>query len=228
MSLLLNTIIKLENGESEVCTLTGERFGKLTAIELVGKTKYGVALWRCKCDCGNEIVVQAGNLKNGHTKSCGCYRVEFCKQNFTKHGLEHTRLYGIWCDMKARCYDTAHKSHQRYGGRGITVCDEWKDDVQAFYSWAVANGYCDGLTIDRVDNEGDYCPENCRWATVKDQANNRRTNINITYKGETKNMKQWAIDVGIPYSVVWQRMQKLGWSAERALTEPVKERKWKK
>ena len=208
--------------------LTGERFGKLVAIKTIGKNKNGGYLWQCKCDCGNEIIANVGNLKNGHTKSCGCLRVDRCKMNFTKHGLEHTRLYGIWSDMRLRCYDEKNIAYHRYGGRGITICDEWKNDVKAFYDWATANGYKDSLTIDRIDNDGNYCPENCRWATVKEQASNRRSNILVTHNGKTQTMKKWANEVGTPYKVVWARMQKLGWSAERALTEPVKKGKWKK
>lgn len=208
--------------------LTGKRFGKLVAIKAAGKTKNGAYLWKCKCDCGNEIIANVGNLKNGHTKSCGCLRVDRCKTNFTKHGLEHTRLYGIWSDMRLRCYDEKNIAYHRYGGRGITICDEWKNDVKAFYDWATANGYKDSLTIDRIDNDGNYCPENCRWATVKEQASNRRSNILVTHNGKTQTMKEWAHEVGTPYKVVWARMQKLGWSAERALTEPVKKGKWKK
>ena len=207
--------------------LTGERFGKLVAIKTIGKNKNGGYLWQCKCDCGNEIIANVGNLKNGHTKSCGCLRADRCKMKFTKHGLEHTRLYGIWSDMRLRCYDEKNISYNRYGGRGITICDEWKNDIKAFYDWAMANGYKDSLTIDRIDNDGNYCPENCRWVTVKEQASNRRSNILVTHNGKTQTMKEWAHEVGIPYKAVWARMQKLGWSAERALTEPVKKGKRK-
>lgn len=207
--------------------ITGKRFGKLVAIKTIGKNKNGGYLWQCKCDCGNEIIANVGNLKNGHTKSCGCLRGDRCKMNFTKHGLEHTRLYGIWYDMRLRCYDERNISYNRYGGRGITICDEWKEDVKAFYDWAMANGYNDSLTIERIDNDGNYCKDNCRWATVKEQANNRRNNILVTHNGKTQTMKEWAHEVGIPYKVVWARMRKLGWSAERALTDPVKKGKWK-
>ena len=129
--------------------------------------------------------------------------------------------------MRLRCYDERNISYNRYGGRGITICDEWKEDVKAFYDWAMANGYNDSLTIERIDNDGNYFPENCRWATVKEQANNRRSNVLVTHKGKTQTMKEWANEVGIPYKVVWARMQKLGWSVERALTDPVRKGKWR-
>ena len=207
--------------------ITGKRFGKLVAIKTIGKNKNGGYMWQCKCDCGNEITASVGNLNNGHTKSCGCLRADRCKTNFTKHGLESTRLYDIWRDMRLRCYDERNISYNRYGGRGITICDEWKEDVKAFYDWAIKNGYNDGLTIERIDNDGNYSPENCRWATVKEQANNRRSNVLVTHKGKTQTMKEWANEVGTPYKVVWARMQKLGWSVERALTDPVRKGKWK-
>ena len=136
-------------------------------------------------------------------------------------------MYEIWRDMRLRCYDERNISYNRYGGRGITICDEWKEDVKAFYDWAMANGYNDSLTIERIDNDGNYFPENCRWATVKEQANNRRSNVLVTHKGKTQTMKEWANEVGIPYKVVWARMQKLGWSVERALTDPVRKGKWR-
>lgn len=207
--------------------ITGKRFGKLVAIKTIGKNKNGGYLWQCKCDCGNEITASVGNLNNGHTKSCGCLRADRCKMNFTKHGLESTRLYDIWRDMRLRCYDKRNISYNRYGGRGITICDEWKNDVKSFYDWAMANGYKDSLTIDRIDNDGNYCPENCRWVTVKEQASNRRSNILVTHNGKTQTMKEWAHEVGIHYKAVWARMQKLGWSSERALTHPVKKGKLK-
>lgn len=204
--------------------MTGEKYGKLLVVEYAGKTKRGLSLWKCKCDCGREVVVQSVNLRNGHTKSCGCFRAEWCKENCTKHGLEHTRLYGIWADMIYRCHNPENPNYKRYGARGISVCEEWRNDVKIFYDWAIRNGYSDDLTIDRIDNNGNYCPENCRWATKVEQASNRRSNILITRNGETKTMKQWAISEGIPYQVVWQRIKKLGWDPERALTEKVENR----
>lgn len=204
--------------------MTGEKYGKLLVVEYAGKTQRGISLWKCKCDCGREVAVQSANLRNGHTKSCGCFRAEWCKENCTKHGLEHTRLYGIWTDMIHRCHNPENSSYERYGARGISVCEEWRNDVRVFYDWAINNGYSDDLTIDRVDNNGNYCPDNCRWATRVEQASNRRSNILITRNGETKTMKQWAISEGIPYQVVWQRIKKLGWDTERALTEKVANR----
>jgi hypothetical protein len=200
--------------------LFGKRFGKLTAIEIVGKTKNGSYLWRCKCECGNEAVASSANLMNGHTKSCGCLRADRCREIFSTHGLEHTRIYGIWSDMKNRCQNKRNIEYHRYGGRGISICDEWKDDVIAFFDWAMANGYREGLTLDRRDNEGNYDPSNCRWVDRKTQQNNRRNSIYITVNGVTLPCAEWARRTGIPKNTIRNRLI-MGWSAAEAVTRPV-------
>lgn len=134
------------------------------------------------------------------------------------HGEKGTRLYTIWANMKQRCNLKTSKDYRKYGGRGIKVCSEWAQSFEAFRDWAISNGYRDNLTIDRINNDGDYCPENCRWTTVKAQANNRRSNRLLTYKGETKTMQQWCDIFGITKECVSYRLKK-GWPIERALTE---------
>lgn len=164
--------------------LTGQRFGRLTVIERAGKTNDGHRKWLCQCDCGKTTVVAGNDLKKekGATRSCGCLRlvkIEEMAQLNTLHGNSHHRLYVIWSGMKQRCTNPKTPMFYLYGERGITICEEWLHDFKAFYDWAMANGYRGDLSIDRIDNDKGYSPDNCRWATPKEQAINRRTTKHV-------------------------------------------------
>ena len=153
--------------------LRGQRFGRLTVVDQLPAINKRT-MWLCKCDCGNEASVDAQNLHTGHTQSCGCLRRERLSKASTTHGKRNTRLYSIWNHMKTRCRTKSYHAFRHYGGRGIRVCDEWLNDFQAFYDWAMANGYRDDLSIDRIDSDGNYSPDNCRWSTMAEQNKNKR------------------------------------------------------
>ena len=157
--------------------LTGKRFGKLTVIAYAGKSKKREYLWHCKCDCGKETISRGYHLMSGHCKSCGCTRGRTHKT----HGLSNHQLYHTWSSMKQRCTNPKVPEFNAYGGRGIKVCDEWTHDFKAFYDWAMANGYDPKLSIDRIDNDKGYSPDNCRWATMEQQIANRRYVKPYTY-----------------------------------------------
>ena len=201
--------------------LTGQKFGKLTVIERAENAKSGRVRWLCKCDCGGVTISQSNDLKSGRAKSCGCLR-HTPPPNKT-HGKSKTRIYRIRRAIIARCYNSNHEQYKDYGGRGITVCVEWLNSFTAFYEWAVASGYTDDLTIDRKDNNGNYEPNNCCWVTRKEQANNRRNNILVTYNGKTQSVTQLAEELGIDSAILRARIY-IGWDIEKAINTPIRKR----
>lgn len=218
--------------------LTGQRFGRWTAISRAEDhfTKSGVriTMWNCVCDCGTHKSVAMQSLKKGISTSCGCYAKEnkgrlLAERNRknAKHGRSKERLHAVWSSMINRCYSPKNKCFQMYGARGISVCDEWKNDYMAFRAWAIENGYNEsaGLgecTLDRIENSKGYSPENCRWASAAEQSNNRRSNVMITAFGKTQNILAWSRETGINYGTLRGRIVKGKWSVEKALTEPVR------
>lgn len=157
-----------------------------------------------------------GTDKSGEVKSCGCLRRDVSTNRHLTHGLSHHPLFRVWWSMLERCYSESNKSFCDYGGRGIFVCDEWKDDFKTFYDWAIGNGYKDGLSIDRIDNDGNYEPSNCRWVEKITQNNNKRNNKFITYHGKTQSVAEWSRELNIPYRTLLSRINSYGWSIEKA------------
>ena len=204
--------------------VAGQKFGKWTAIRPTGeKTKNGTNIWLCECECGNVGFVSINNLRSGSSKSCGCISKERMSRLNYKHGGKNERLYMVWSTMLRRCRDTKTKDFENYGGRGITVCDEWKD-YSMFKAWALANGYDPNAkpqecTIDRIDGTKGYSPDNCRWVSAKVQQNNRRDNVLLTYNGETQMCAQWNRECGFSKNLVDSRIKR-GWTVEEAITTP--------
>ena len=202
--------------------IAGQRFGRLVAIKAEKDPTGRRYDWLCKCDCGNEVKATSVSLTTGKKKSCGCIQRELLQSRNTVHGHSRERLYRVWKGMKSRCYNSHHRSYPKYGGRGLRVCD----DYEAFRLWAYENGYDENAeyqqcTIDRIDVDGDYSPQNCRWADSFTQANNTNKVLLITFKGETKTVTEWANKTGIPRATLYARV-KNGWDVDKALTTPVR------
>ena len=149
---------------------SGDKFGRLTVIKATDKRLNRCVVYECLCDCGNTVYTTKTRLVKGFVKSCGCLQKERASESNKTHGLSHTKLFYIWQDMRKRCFNKNHHAYNYYGGRGITVCNEWDNCFLSFYEWAISNGYREGLSIDRINNNGNYCPKNCRWVTMKEQS----------------------------------------------------------
>jgi hypothetical protein len=213
-----------EVGYMKLIDLTGQRFGFLVVLERA-ENKGKHTCWLCKCDCGNEKIISGKSLRKGLTISCGCYAKEQRRKATTKHGFARTRLNYLYDRMKHRCYSTKDKYYKNYGARGIKVCEEWLKDSRNFYRWAIENGFDENApymkcTLDRIDVNGDYSPENCRFVDIKTQCNNRTTNFLITYDGLTMNATGWGKKKGLNPSTIIKRI-KSGWNIKEALETPL-------
>lgn len=191
----------------------GKKYGKLTIIEII--ENYGVkSIVKCICDCGNTTQAKLNYIRYGQGTHCGCIR------NKNAYKIKsNTRIYHIWHNMIARCNSKNRKDYKYYGGKGIQVCKEW-GNFDNFVEWAYNNGYNDNLTIDRVDVTKNYCPNNCRWITNKEQSLNKSNTKYITYKGKTKSLKEWSEHLNIPYKKLQYRISQSNMSIEKAFTKP--------
>lgn len=203
----------------------GNHYGRLTVIKRAENNKHNAARWLCKCICGKETIVDGKSLRTGNTKSCGCLNDEVrkatCRARSLTHGLSRTRLYYIWTKIKQRTKNENDPAFVYYGKRGITICKEW-ENFEPFYEWAKKNGYNAKLSIDRINNDGPYCPENCRWTTFNVQSNNKRTNIFIEFNGKRQTIAQWAHEIKMNVTTLWMRLFQYNWPIEKALTQPTR------
>lgn len=189
----------------QIIDLTGKRFGRLTVIKR-GENVVNRPGWICKCDCGKTILVAGGHLRDGHTQSCGCRQRDSVIKKNTVHSMSNTRLYNTWNNMKDRCFNPNSTFYSDYGGRGIKVCDEWMYVFQTFYDWAISHGYHEGLTIERVDVNGDYCPENCTWIPFELQARNKRNTLYVDFNGRKVTLMELSEISGMKYSFLYERI----------------------
>lgn len=201
--------------------ITGNKYGRLTVIKENGKQGKNI-MWLCKCDCGKEINAIAYNLKNGHTRSCGCLQTETRLKSKATHNQSKSRLYRIWRHIKSRCFNSKVPHFKNYGGRGISMCTEWEKSFESFMLWSMANGYANDLSIDRIDVNGDYNPDNCRWTNAKVQANNKTNNHIIEYKGEKHTLSEWSDILGLSHVTITKRIFDYGWTVERAFETPLR------
>ena len=200
----------------------GDKFNRWKVLK---KDKNKSTFWICQCDCGTIRSIKATALYLETSKSCGCYNIEQLKARKT-HGESNTRLYSIWESMKARCYYKKHNKYKDYGGRGITVCEEWKNSFESFRDWALQNGYKDNLTLDRINNNKGYLPENCRWVTQSEQCKNKRPKESKYFSGLTlKEIYKKADEKNLKRLTVYMRLKR-GWSLEKALETNLKVNQW--
>lgn len=213
----------------KVKDISGMVFNEWTVIKETGRNRSGGAMFLCRCSCGKEKIVDGRSIRSGASKNCGHNRLEkalkMAVKAVTKHGGKRERLYGVWSGMRDRCNNENSRFYHRYGGRGIKVCDEWDSSYENFRNWAMNNGYDPTLpkgscTIERVDNDREYSPDNCVWTSSKKQCNNRGNNHIIEFGGESHTIAEWSELTGIRKDTLRRRICVYGWDVERALTEP--------
>lgn len=207
-----------------VLDLSGQKYGYWTVLE-IAENNHGVIKWLCRCDCGKIATIRTGNLRSGASKSCGCHQYDHLrnrKRNYPQD-VRIKRLENIWNNMKKRCMDRNNINYKNYGGRNIKICDEWKDYV-SFARWALNNGYADKLTIERINNEGNYEPSNCKWITKQEQHNNRRNSKFETLDGITKTVAEWAREYNIHPSTLYRRLNN-GMDIYDAIKKPSRTRR---
>jgi hypothetical protein len=201
-----------EAGAARAHDLKGLRFGRLLVVKPTGYKRRGCTEWECVCDCGTRHNVGTDKLQSGATKSCGCLRLD----NTATHRMTTAPEYGVWSAMKGRCLNQRDNRWATHGARGIRVCDRWLESFENFYA-DMGPRPSPSLSIERKDNNGDYTPENCVWATDREQADNRRTTLKITIDGRVQSLKAWCRELSIPYLRTWKRLYKSGWTLEKAL-----------
>lgn len=203
----------------------GDRYGMLVLAEkkMAVMAGYSRQAFVCRCDCGNTKIFSTRHLISGQMKSCGCNKSKAARDRATKHGLSETSLYKTWLSMRGRCHRPTEQSYKDYGGRGISVCDEWRNDFQAFAAYVGAKP-TQLHSLDRIDNNGNYEPGNVRWATRIEQANNRRSSTAVEFNGQVKTLTEWSESTGIHPYTIHTRIRDLGWSIEKALTTPARSR----
>lgn len=203
--------------------LTGQRFGRLVVVRATNERgPDGSVIWECRCECGNTCITSSNQLtRKNHSRkrSCGCLQVEMHRTR--SHGESGSILFHKWTGMKDRCYNANAKNYEYYGGRGIAICEEWRTSYEAFRDWANSNGYKDGLSLDRIDPDKDYSPDNCRWITMSAQQGNKRSNIMIVMDGQERTLAEWCQVLDLPYKTIHARIKR-GWEPTKALTTPLR------
>lgn len=221
----------LRNGHTKSCgclggvfvDLAGQYFGRLYVLRRGENSKNGKPRWVCLCECGKETAVLGTHLRSGNTKSCGCWKAERTSQSKRTHGMTGTPEHACWKSINRRCYSRNYHKFPSYGGRGITVCERWLESFENFLA-DMGPKPSPKHSIDRIDNNGNYCPENCRWATPTEQVRNRRKTIKLTASGLTLTVAEWSERTGIPYVTIYNRLR-LGWTPSDALSKPVQKQR---